>query len=76
MMTDDWPKGAQHLTHARELLQAVVARRRAEGDRRIEFLEMAPQRTEDGLGAGWHPSLRTHARMAETLVRTVSSPEP
>jgi len=59
------------LVVARELLQTVVQRRRADGDERIFFFEMRPQDADDGFGANYHPSLATQKRMADELVRFI-----
>ncbi len=41
-------------------------------DSKIYFVEFAPQdRNKNGLGADWHPSLKTHAVMAETLIKAI-----
>jgi lysophospholipase L1-like esterase len=47
---------------------AIVTRRTAAGDVRIHALEFPPQKLEDGLGADAHPSVKTHAKMAEQLI--------
>ena len=48
-------------------IERVAERRRAAGDARIQTLLFAPTQEGEGLGAGWHPSQRTHARMAGEL---------
>lgn len=59
------------LAVARKLLQTVVERRQAGGDKRIYFLEMTPQEADAGFGANYHPSLATHARMASQLTKFI-----
>ncbi len=46
---------------------AIVTARRAAGDVKIYAIEFPPQLPGDGLGANAHPSLKTHAKMAEQL---------
>ena len=42
-------------------------------DADIAFLELEEQRAEDGYGCDRHPSLKTHERMAKTLVSAIRS---
>ena len=48
-------------------IERVAERRRVAGDDRIQTLLFAPTQEGEGLGAGWHPSQKTHARMAGEL---------
>ncbi len=69
MLTDRWPPQQRHLTTARAYLQDIVARSK---DPRVHFLEFPEQKLEDGLGASWHPSRKTHRLMARRLTETLS----
>lgn len=39
----------------------------AAGDSKIHYLEFAGQQEEDGIGADWHPSRKTHEKAADKL---------
>jgi lysophospholipase L1-like esterase len=69
MLSDVYPEGHKNLTQARKYMHAAVAKMKAAGDRNLELLEFPEQNHADGLGCGFHPSLKTHERMAERLVR-------
>jgi lysophospholipase L1-like esterase len=56
------------LAAARTAVAAAAAAVRADGAPAVTLLEHPPQRAADGLGCDWHPSARTHARMATELV--------
>jgi lysophospholipase L1-like esterase len=43
----------------------------AQGDMRIHALALPNQKQEDGIGADWHPSVKTHRIMAILLVAAV-----
>lgn len=47
--------------------EAVVADCAAQGDARVHALALADQQAADGIGADWHPSVRTHQRMADAI---------
>lgn len=69
MMNDNWPQGAHTLTTLRGYLNRMVSRINAKGDRRVKVIEFAQQKVEDGIGADWHPSLKTQQKMADSLVQ-------
>ncbi|MBE7211926.1 MAG: GDSL family lipase [Gluconacetobacter diazotrophicus] len=71
MLSDGYPAGRPSLTTAREWIREVVKDCNDAGDTRVRFLEFAPQRAADGIGANNHPSVRTHQRMAEKFVEAV-----
>lgn len=50
-----------------DIAAAVDAYRRQTGDARVHLLRFAPIHPFDGLGADGHPSLATHAKMADEL---------
>lgn len=68
MLADDYPPHSRALAKARRTLLGLVAERRARGDAYVSFVEMYGASPEEGYGCDYHPSLRTHHRMAEVLV--------
>ncbi len=68
MMVDQPPPGRPFLTTARTWIQEVVKASHDAGDANVRFLEFEPQRAVNGLGAGYHPSVRTQQIMAEKFV--------
>jgi hypothetical protein len=64
MISDDYPKGHQVLSTVRGDLTRLVARMH---DPRLHLLEFDQQRLEDGIGAGYHPSVKTDGKMAARL---------
>jgi lysophospholipase L1-like esterase len=52
-------------------LDGIAADAAKAGDARIHRIDFPPQRQEDGFGADWHPSVKTHQRMAELLAEAV-----
>lgn len=68
LLTDHYPPGKKALTTVRNTLTAEVERRRAAGDERVSLLEFAAPRADEGLGADYHPSEKTHRRMASELI--------
>jgi hypothetical protein len=71
MLSDAYPTGRKNLTHARKYMRAVVGKLRAEGDTEVDLLEFPEQNHADGLGCAFHPSLKTHERMAKLLTAFV-----
>lgn len=49
----------------------AVALTRQQGDSNVYFLEVPLAREWDGLGTDYHPSLRTHEKMAELLTQYI-----
>lgn len=68
LLTDHYPPGKRALSTVRAELSAEVEERRLAGDKHIALLEFAPPRAEEGLGADYHPSEKTHRRMAAELI--------
>jgi len=57
----DYPKASSYL-------KAVIAERATAGDKNLTLLEFGLQdATADGLGCDYHPSLKTHQKMADKL---------
>ncbi len=67
MLADDYPPNSRALTKARRSLLGIATERRARGDRHITVLELHGAMPDEGYGCDYHPSLRTHQRMAEAL---------
>lgn len=71
MLTDVYPEGHHSLTHARKYMRDAVAKLTAAGEKNIALLEVPEQRHADGLGCGFHPSVKTQKLVAERLVALV-----
>jgi lysophospholipase L1-like esterase len=67
MLSDAYPEGKHNLTIARRYHRATVAKLK-ETDPKIEILEFPEQNHGNGLGCGFHPSVKTQSLMAERLV--------
>lgn len=67
MLTNVYPEGRHSLTQARKYMKVAVTKLKAAGDTNLEFLEFPEQNHADGLGCGFHPSLKTHKLMGERL---------
>lgn len=61
----------QALTTLRGYLNAIVKDVTAAGDKKVHFIEFDVQQMSDGLGSDWHPSVKTHQKMAAKLVETL-----
>ena len=72
MMNDSYPAGHHALSTLRAYLIKIVADERAGGDANISFLEFAPQDGKNGIGADYHPNVKTHEIMAETLAEALT----
>lgn len=66
MLSDGYPVGRHNLTLARRYLSVAVKLLRTT-DARVELLEFPEQKHVNGLGCGFHPSLKTHKLMADQL---------
>lgn len=51
----------------RGYLAALIEARKQKGETKLHYVEFEPQKMEDGIGADWHPSVKTHAKMAAVL---------
>src|SRR5665213_2022523 len=68
MMEDD-----KKLENLRIWNRQIVERRVAAGDARIHTLDFDTQKAADGYGSDWHPSVKTHEAMAETLAGAIKA---
>lgn len=64
MMSDNYPPGHNALTTLRGYLQRMATRI---NDRRFHLIEFETQKMEDGIGADWHPNIKTDNKMAAVL---------
>ncbi len=67
MLTNIYPEGRNALTQARKYMKVAVAKIRDAGDKNVDLLEFPEQNHANGLGCGFHPSLKTHQLMSEQL---------
>jgi lysophospholipase L1-like esterase len=67
MLSDVYPENRKNLTQARKYMKTAVAKLKEGGDKNLEFLEFPEQNHADGLGCGFHPSLKTHKLMGDRL---------
>jgi lysophospholipase L1-like esterase len=67
MLTNIYPEGHNNLTQARKYMKVAVQKLKDAGDTNLEFLEFPEQNHADGLGCGFHPSLKTHKLMSDRL---------
>jgi len=68
MMTDTWPPERKALSTLRGYLSRMATRM---NDPRLHVIEFDPQKMEDGIGSDWHPSVRTHEKMAARLTDAI-----
>jgi len=61
------------LEHLRRWNRDVVEQRKAAGDTKLHLLDFEIQDPSDGFGSGWHPSIKTHEKMAARLVSAIRS---
>ncbi|MES2310416.1 MAG: SGNH/GDSL hydrolase family protein [Verrucomicrobiota bacterium] len=55
------------LTTLQSYLRTIISTFQTEGDIKVQPLEFETQKESDGIGAQWHPSLKTHQMMNEKL---------
>ena len=67
MLSDNYPEGKKNLTIAKRYFKAAAAKIK-ERDANFEFVELPEQKHSDGLGCGFHPSVKTHKLMADRVV--------
>jgi len=68
MLSDIYPEGRHNLTQARKYMKVAVSKLKEAGDTNLDLLEFPEQNHADGLGCGFHPSLKTHELMSKRLV--------
>jgi lysophospholipase L1-like esterase len=67
MLSNVYPEGHNNLTQARKYMKVAMAKLE-KSDGNVAFIEFPEQKHSDGLGCGFHPSLKTHQLMADRLV--------
>lgn len=71
ILNDQYPEKKQKLTKARRYMDAFRSELEASGERNVGFLEVPTQRAADGYGCGFHPSVKTHERMATEVAKVI-----
>jgi lysophospholipase L1-like esterase len=69
MLNDEYPPEAMAWTTLRQDVAEVIKQRRRAGDGELHYVEFAPQGPP--FGEDWHPTVATHARMADVLTQAV-----
>ena len=70
-MMGDWGKG-KPLTTVRLYLARIIADEQAAGDTKVHFIEFPGQDiAKNGVGADWHPTVKTHEAMAQQLTAVI-----
>lgn len=54
------------------IVSAVEHYKQETGDFAIETVTFEEAKPEDGVGGNWHPTIKTHTKMAETVIQKVS----
>ena len=74
MMSDDWPAKRKTLTTLKGYLDKVVADLKESGDERLHRIDFDPQNAgKNGLGADWHPNVKTHRLMADKFIAALKT---
>jgi lysophospholipase L1-like esterase len=71
MLSDYYPVGEKAWTNAQADVKAAVDARVAAGDRNVHVVTFPPQ--VGPWGEDWHPTAKTHAKMAEQLSQTLKT---
>ncbi len=66
MLSDSYPVGRHNLTQAKKYMATTMKKLEASMSK-VAFLEFPEQKHSDGLGCGFHPSIKTHKLMADRL---------
>lgn len=72
MMSDFWPPENKARSTAIKYIQRVVAESNAAGDANVRFLDFGIYDKSHGIGADWHPTVRSHQSMAETFTAAIA----
>ena len=71
MMSDSYPPGRKALSTIRTYTTGLVEALKKAGDKKVHYVEFDPQDMKNGIGADWHPSVKTHRLMADRLTAAV-----
>ena len=69
-MMGDWGANKARTT-AKNYLTKIVADLNAAGDAKVRLIEFAAQDQKNGIGADWHPSIKTQEVMGEKFAATI-----
>jgi lysophospholipase L1-like esterase len=73
-MVSDWPPGGRMVrTTLRGYLEKVLAQANTAGGPPVRLIDFGVQKQENGIGADWHPGLKTHALMGAQLARALKT---
>ena len=67
-MISDWPGDRKPRTTILGYFEKILAEANAGGGTPVRFVDFGVQMQHHGIGAQWHPSVKTHSLMAEKLV--------
>lgn len=70
-MLSNWPGDRKPRTTILGYLEKVVAEANAAGGPAVRLIDFGVQMQHHGIGAQWHPSVKTHAIMADKLVAAI-----
>lgn len=68
MMSDSYPPGARALSTLKDYLNRMVGKL---GDTKVKRIDFETQTEADGIGSDWHPSVKTHQKMAARLTEAL-----
>lgn len=71
MMSDNYPQGKQQWTRIQNYVSSVKAHLNSKGDKEVYYLKLEPQTAP--YGEDWHPSHKTHRRMANKLTELINT---
>ena len=63
--------GGKGLKEVHDYLNKMIDALRQAGDQKIHYVEFEPQKEADGIGSDWHPSIKTHEKMALKLAEAL-----
>ena len=72
MLTNTWDAHPMALRHVAWSINDAIAARAAAGDRRVTLIGLKVQDGKLGYGCDYHPSLATHAQMAQHVADTLA----
>ncbi|MFA6962862.1 MAG: SGNH/GDSL hydrolase family protein [Opitutaceae bacterium] len=72
-MMSDWPPERKPRTVILDYLAKVIEQANADDGPAVHLIDFGVQSQENGLGANWHPSVKTHALMGAQLAQTLKA---
>jgi hypothetical protein len=74
MLNDSWPPGRKARSTSIRYLKRIVRECNEAGDARVKYLEFVEQNVNlDGVGADWHPSVKTNQKMAAKFTAAIKA---